>query len=189
MSNAVKDTNHTTLNMLAAAQQRARLLVNGVAGPLSERQRALALDLLHDLEFIHTHFQGQYTPEPVERSVFVLGEMAKEVVSAYRFVARRKQLAITLLGHNAHTMVNASRAETERNLHQAVKAAVEAAAPGTRVGVEISRSMDRFALDVSTTGWNPRLPPAPPAGSGLAISILRTASGARLVLSAEAATT
>lgn len=172
---------------LAGGAQRARLLVNGVAGPLSERQRALAMDILHDLEQLYEQAGSATRAQLVQPEPFDLGAMCADVVGAYRFVAHRKQLAVTLLGSNGHCICVADADVVREALSDAVGAALMAAAPGIRVSVELTRSADRLAVDVSAPGWNPRLPPAPPAGSGAALSVLRTASGARLVLSVPAA--
>lgn len=172
---------------LAGGAQRARLLVNGVAGPLSERQRALAMDLLRDLEELCDAAGAAREAEMVQPETFDLGSMCADVVGSFRFVAHRKQLAITLLGSNGHTTCTADPDVVRQALLDGIGAALQAAAPGTRVSVEIVRSADRLAVDVSAPGWSPRLPPAPPAGSGAALSVLRTASGARLVLSVAAA--
>lgn len=172
---------------LAGGAQRARLLVNGVAGPLSERQRALAMDILHDLEELYDQAGSATRALSVQTEPFDLGGMCADVVGAFRFVAHRKQLAVTLLGSSGHCICVADPNVVRECLTEAIGAALHAAAPGVRVAVEITRSTDRLAVDVSAPGWNPRLPPAPPAGAGAALSVLRTASGARLVLSVPAA--
>ncbi len=172
---------------LAGGAQRARLLVNGVAGPLSERQRALALDLLRDLEQLCDAAGVGGLNQRVEAETFELGTMAADVIGSFRFVAHRKQLALTLTGASGHTQCTADPLVVREAMLEAVGAAVAAAPSGARVSVEIARSADRLAVDISAPGWDPRLPPAPPAGSGAALSVLRTASGARLVLSVPAA--
>ncbi len=172
---------------LAGGAQRARLLVNGVAGPLSERQRALALDLLRDLEQMCDQAGVGASQERIEAETFELGTMAADVIGSFRFVAHRKQLALTLTGASGHTQCVADPVVVREALKDAVGAAVAATPSGARVAVEIARSADRLAVDISAPGWDPRLPPAPPAGAGAALSVLRTASGARLVLSVPAA--
>jgi signal transduction histidine kinase len=123
----------------------------------------------------------------IEPEVFSLGAVTLDVVGAFRFIAHRKQLALTLTGASGHTDCLADPTIVRSTLTDAIGAAVQAAPSGARVSVEIARSADRLAIDVSAPGWDPRLPPAPPAGSGAALSVLRTASGARLVLSVPAA--
>lgn len=172
---------------LAGGAQRARLLVNGVAGPLTERQRSLAMDILRDLEQLCEAAGAATANMKIEPEVFSLGQVTLDVVGAFRFIAHRKQLALTLTGANGHTDCLADLGIVRATLTDAINAAVTAAPSGARVSVEIARSADRLAVDVSAPGWDPRLPPAPPAGSGAALSVLRTASGARLVLSVPAA--
>lgn len=172
-------------SLVAGGAQRARLLVSGVAGPLSDRQKMLAMDLLRDLEQLcDATGNGDAQVEP---QAFDLGAVAGDVVGAFRFVAHRKQLALTLTGASLHAECLADPEVVRTALIEAVGAAVTAAPVGSRVAVEIARSADRLAVDVSAPGWEPQLPPAPPPGSGAALSVLRTASGARLVLSVPAA--
>lgn len=184
-------TNAIDLSRLAAtlsgSAQRARLLVNGVAGPLTDRQRALALDLLRDLEQLCDAAGAASAHLKVEPEAFSLGTLVSDVVGSFRFVAHRKQLALTLTGSQGVTDCLADRNVVRHTLTEAIGAAVTAAPSGSRVAVELARSADRLAIDVSAPGWDPRLPPAPPAGSGAALSVLRTASGARLVLSVPTA--
>lgn len=172
---------------LAAAAQRARLLVNGVAGPLTERQRSLAADVLRDLEQLCESAGAASAGQAVETEAFSLGALALDAVGAFRFIAHRKQLALTLTGASGRTDCLADRTVVREALIESVAAAVAAAPSGARVSVEIARSADRLAIDISAPGWDPPLPPAPPAGSGAAMSVLRTASGSRLVLSVPAA--
>lgn len=172
---------------LAGGAQRARLLVNGVAGPLSERQRALAMDILRDLEQLCDEAGSASQSVAVNPEPFDLGALCADVVGAWRFVAHRKQLALTLLGSSGHCICIADSSVVRDTLTESIGTALAAAAPGIRVAVEITRSADRLAVDISAPGWNPRLPAPPPAGSGAALSVLRTASGARLVLSVPAA--
>ncbi len=173
---------------LASAAQRARLLVNGVAGPLTERQRALAGDILRDVEQLCDAAGAASARLRVEPEIFSLSSVAADVVSAFRFVAHRKQLALTLLGAHTTSECLADAEVVRTTLVDAIGTAVNAALPGSRVSVEIARSADRLVVDISAPGWDPRLPPAPPAGSGCALSVLRTAGGARLVLSVPSAT-
>jgi signal transduction histidine kinase len=172
---------------LANAAQRARLLVNGVAGPLTDRQRALASDVLRDVEQLCDAAGAASAHLRVEPEVFSLATLVADVVGTFRFVAHRKQLALTLLG--AHGVVDcfADTGIVRTILVDAIGAAVTAAPSGARVSVEMARSGDRIAVDIGAPGWDPRLPPAPPAGSGAALSVLRTAGGARLVVSVPAA--
>lgn len=172
---------------LAGGAQRARLLLNGVAGPLSDRQRTLAMDLLRDLELLCEAAGVGGTPVKLEAERFELGPMAADVIGSFRFVAHRKQLAVTLTGAGGHSQCLADPGVVRTALVEAIGAAIAAAPSGARVAVEVARSADRLAVDISAPGWDPRLPPAPPAGSGAALSVLRTASGARLVLSVPAA--
>lgn len=173
---------------LASAAQRARLLVNGVAGPLTDRQRSLANDILRELDGLCEAAGAATANLKIDTQTFSLGGIAADVVGSFRFIAHRKQLALTLTGSNAHTDCTADAGIVRSALVEAVGAAVTAAPSGARVSIEIARSADRLAVDISAPGWDPRLPPAPPAGSGAALSVLRTASGARLVLSVPAAT-
>lgn len=173
---------------LANAAQRARLLVNGVAGPLSERQRALASDILRDVEMLCDAAGAASAHLRVEPETFSLASVVADVVGSFRFVAHRKQLALTLLGAHGATECLADLTVVRSALIQAISAAVSATPAGARVSVEVSRSADRLAVDVSAPGWDPRLPPSPPTGSGAAVSVMRTAAGARLVLSVPAAT-
>jgi signal transduction histidine kinase len=122
-----------------------------------------------------------------EPEVFSLTALLADVVGAFRFAAHRKQLALTLLGAHGAIDCLADMNVVRSTLVDAIGAAVTAAPAGARVSVEMARSSDRVAVDVGAPGWDPRLPPAPPAGSGVAVSVLRTASGARLVLSVPAA--
>ncbi len=172
---------------LANTAQRARLLVNGVAGPLTDRQRALALDILRDVEQLTDAAGAASAHLRVEPEVFSLTSLVADVVGAFRFAAHRKQLALTLLGAHGGIDCLADMNVVRSTLVDAIGAAVTAAPAGARVSVEMARSSDRVAVDVGAPGWDPRLPPAPPAGSGAAVSVLRTASGARLVLSVPAA--
>lgn len=172
--------------LLAGGAQRARLLVNGVAGPLSERQRLLAMDILRDLERLCDEAQAARASVSAQPERFELAALAKEVLEAFRFMANRKQLILTLGGIKGHSLCLAARGVVRQTLVDALGAALQAASSGGRVLVEIVRSADRLALDISAPGWDPRLPPAPAPGSGAALSVLRTASGARLVLSVPA---
>lgn len=189
-ANAAKATGLDTARIagtLAAAAQRVRLLVNGVAGPLTERQRSLANDLLKDLEQLCDVAGAASANVRIEPEAFSFGTLAADVVGSYRFIAHRKQLALTLAGGIGPTEAVADVGVVRGVLAEAIGAAVSAAPSGSRVSVEIARSADRLAADISAPGWDPRLPPAPPVGSGAAVSVLRTATGARLVLSVPAA--
>ena len=172
---------------LAGTSQRTRLLVNGVAGPLTERQRALALDILRDLEILADAAGAAVAAIEVDSKVFALGPLVNDVVGAYRFIAHRKQLALTLIGGRNESECNADPNILRAVLNEAIGHATNACPTGGKVSVEVCRSSDRMAVDISAPGWDPRLPPAPAAGSGLAVSVLRTASGARLVVSMPAA--
>ena len=174
---------------LAAGAQRARLLVSGVAGPLSDRQRSLALDLLRDLEQLCDAAGLAARPTRIEPETIELAPLVADVIGSLRFVAHRRHLLVALLGGSLPTHCHADPEVVRATLSDALGAALLAAPGGGRVTVEIARSADRLAVDVSAPGWDPRLPPAPPSGSGIAVSVLRTASGARLVLSVLAVPT
>lgn len=172
---------------LSAGAQRARLLVSGVAGPLSDRQRALALDLLRDLEQLCDAAGAAAASLKVEPRPFDLATQLRDVVGSFRFLANRRQLTMTLTGVHQAAECVADPDVVRTTLIDGIGLAVSAAPSGGRVLVELARSADRLAVDISAPGWDPRLPPAPAAGSGAALSVLRTASGARLVLSVPSA--
>lgn len=181
-------------NGLAGAAQRARLLVNGTAGLLTERQRVLAMDLLRELEQLCDAI-AEAAPPPVEVSAFEVSALCVEAVNRQRFAANRKQIAVRVLGapcprEGTTTMhAEADREVVLQALTEGIGAAIGAAAPEAHLYAEITRAADRVALDVTLAGWNPHLPPPPPKGAQLAISVLRTAQGARLVMSMPMATT
>jgi len=176
----------TLQSLLAGGAQRARLLLSGGAGPLNDRQRLLTTDLLRDLERL-CEATGAAMGPPGDPEVFDIGAAAADVVGALRFMAHRKQLALTLTGAGGRCEGVAVHDVVHSALLDIIGAAVAAAPGGSRVAVELARSADRIAVDVSAPGWEPHLPPPPPPGSGVALSVLRTASGARLVLSVPAA--
>jgi signal transduction histidine kinase len=108
---------------LAGGAQRARLLVNGVAGPLSDRQRSLAMDILRDLEQLCEVAGAASAALKVDPEVFSLSALVTEVVGAFRFVAHRKQLALTLLGTTAHADCLADVSIVRSTLTDAIGAA------------------------------------------------------------------
>jgi len=168
---------------LAGGAQRARLLLSGVAGPLTDRQRALTADLLRDLEQLTDVAGLSGLPPRVEPQPFDLAPLVGEVTGSQRFVARRRQLILMLIGHTQPAPAFADPAVVRVALAEALGAAMASAPSGGRLVVELIRAPDRHAVDISATSWEPRLPPAPPSGSGVVLSVLRTAAGARLVLS------
>ena len=172
--------------MLAGGAQRARILVSGGAGPLTDRQRSLALDLLRDLEQLCDAAGLASRPSRIEPETFDLSTLVSDVIGSLRFVAHRKHLALTLIAGAGPSQCHADPEVVRSTLTQALGSALAACPSGARVNVELARSADRIAIDVSGPGWDPRLPPAPPPGSGAAVSVLRTSSGSRLVLSVPA---
>lgn len=174
--------------ILAGAAQRTRLLVNGVAGNLTDRQRALSMDILKDIEALTDLVENEFiVPKPV-LSEFDAGQVCADLIGEMRFAAHARQLAITLLGSNANNrFVYADLEAFKKLFRDGVRGAVSGANSGTRVSVELVRSADRIAIDVSAPGWNPQLPIAV-KDSNISISVLRMASGSRLVLSMYAKT-
>jgi signal transduction histidine kinase len=170
---------------LAGALQRARLLSSGIAGPVSERQRTLLAELVRELEQV-TDGDGAGVRR-IEVETFALDGAVSEVVARLRFVAHRKRLTVSFFHGKEPSMCVADPSIVRSLLDDALGSAVALAPSGGKVFVELARSADRLVCDVSAPGWEPRLPPMPPAGSGAALSVLRGTGGARLVLSVPAA--
>ena len=170
---------------LASAAQRARLLVNGVAGPLSVRQRALAEDILRDIEHVHERVAAECRPVAPEPETFRLGDLVRDACNTVQFIAHRKRLTLDPMGLAAGDCV-ADFGIVQAYLKEALKAAANAAVEGSRIYVEVARCSDRLVVDISAPDWDPRLPPSPAAGSGVACLLLTTASGRRLLISVPA---
>src|SRR5690606_26479228 len=114
------------------------------------------MDILRDLERLCDAAHAAQASMSVEPQKFDLCELAAEVTGAFRFMAHRKQLALTLSGANGHSACFAAREVVRTALIDAVGAAVQAAPSGGRVSIELVRSADRLAVDVSAPGWDPR---------------------------------
>ncbi|MFM2153119.1 MAG: hypothetical protein RL199_1554 [Pseudomonadota bacterium] len=170
---------------LTGALQRARLVLSGIAGPLSERQRTLLVELVHELERV-TEGEGAGARR-IEVETFALDQAVSEVVARLRFVTHRRRLTVSFFHGREPALCVADAAVVRSLLTDALGAAVALAPSGGKVFVELARSADRLVCDLSAPGWEPRLPPVPPAGSGAALSVLRGTGGARLVLSVPAA--
>jgi signal transduction histidine kinase len=169
---------------LAGALQRARLLASGIAGPVTDRQRSLLTELVRDLELLG---DAEGSARRIEVETFALDGAVCDVVGRLRFAAHRKRLTVSFFHGREPSLCVADPSVVRTLLADALGAAVALAPSGGKVFVELARSADRLVCDVSAPGWEPRLPPVPPAGSGAALSVLRGTGGARLVLSVPAA--
>jgi hypothetical protein len=173
-------------SLLADATTRARLVAGGALGPLNERQRAASLELLRCLVHLDGLVARSAVPHRVEARPFDLGRLTVEVAGTLRFLAHRRQVTLSCVGVGSGHVGRSDPVVVGHHLTEALRAAIAASPVGGRVLVELARTSGRLTLDLSSPGWEPALPAAAPAGSGLASSVLRTAAGSRLVLSMEA---
>jgi hypothetical protein len=114
-------------------------------------------------------------PAPID-----LRELAEDVRSRMWFAIRRRKQCITITG-NATALADYSAALA--CLTEIVWQASCAAMDGAHVRIEIADVAGRCAVDVVAAGWDPQMPQIPPVTSpGCFASILRTASGARVIV-------
>ena len=174
-----KDSDSVHAIIIAARDGLRKIAGHANGGPLHK----LATDVFLALGTALPAFE-----KPVEAPVvFDFIAAVLDVVYRFRFMANRKKLALTHAGALGSHPCLAARFVLHDTLIDIMEAAIDAAPEGSRVAVEVSRTADRIAADISVPGWEPRLPPPPPSGSNLCLSILRTASGARLVVTAPLA--
>lgn len=171
------------LDILTATAQRLKLLNNGVAGPLTDRQRTLSKDIESSVLELLQKAKDQVGEISNELSTFDLGRLVLDIAQRYSFLANARQISISVTGAHSGVCVRAVKPVSERVIANSLDNAVRMAPSGGRVLVELCRSAERMAIDISAAGWSPVMPPSPSDGSGAALSCLRTASGARLVIS------
>ena len=168
----------TSDERMAVALAMARRLLSGEEGQLAPRPRAAVVGLVALLD---VRAPGD---RPVETNdEFDLAELARDLALEQRFAARARRLVLEVRGGAAPVRCDPKAARG--TLGASLAAAMRGAPEGARVLVEIRRQGRQVEAELSAPGWEPGAAPA--AAQSTACRLLRTASGARLLITLPAA--
>lgn len=170
---------------LVSAVMGVRRLVDTRTGPLNYTQKLLLDGIMRDHRMLEEAFQAELSPRTPEPEAFDLALLVADLAQAFTFVARRKQIEIRLLTKGIAYDAYADREMARAALIEGVGAAVMGSTIREPVSIKLSRAPDRFTVTITASSWNPKLPPAPLPGSGVTMSLIKSAEGTSMVITIQ----
>jgi hypothetical protein len=160
--------------------QRHQLFINGLAGEITGPQKDF---IAQTQNFVKEIASIAGVDPQVLATRCSLSDLVKETISSYRFLAHSKHVVISFDPPQSgmQSMLDINLAGLL--LNTAVQAAITGAQEGSKVQVSMSHSPSHLSVNFSAPGWDPKLLPAPPFGSQLSVSVVRSSTGARLIVS------
>ena len=190
-SDFIATASHELRTPLTSAQMSVHLLLEGAAGPLTDRQRDVLQACREDCDRLErlmrdlldlSKIEAGETP-PQLRTVSA-GDLIAAAAESLRTQVESKGLVLTTDAPADSPTVLADRAQIERVISNLVGNAVRHTAPGGRIHISVVRREDHVAVSVSDTGHGippeylpsifdkfVRVPDAPSGGAGLGLAI------------------